>query len=142
MVEFLEGRYARQFAARQLGRAFQQLNLMIMSVKAQERPGAEEAVAADALASDHALEQERPITFLNLAEGADRRERVADQLAIDRHDPGVAGQLGEFFKGRQIAHAASAAMLTLRRLPVWSYTVWRRLKRGSQERRCLRMVNG
>ena len=52
----------------------------------EERPRAEEAVAADPLAADDALEEERPVALLDLAEGADGRERVAGELAVHRHD--------------------------------------------------------
>src|SRR5262245_1545259 len=46
---------------------------------------AEETVTSQPLTADDALEQKRPISLLNLAESADRRQRIADQLAIDRY---------------------------------------------------------
>ena len=73
-------------------------------LEAQEGAGAEEAVAAEPFAADDALEQERPFAFLDLAEGADGRERVADELAVDRDQAGLAGQLDEFLEGRTVAH--------------------------------------
>ena len=75
-------------------------------LEAQERAGADEAVAAEPLAADDALEEERPFPLLNFAEGADGRERVADELAVDGHEAGLAGQLGEFLEGRTVAHGS------------------------------------
>src|SRR5439155_16027579 len=46
---------------------------------------------------------------LDLAERRDGRQRVADKLAVDRHDPGVASQLDELFESRKVAHGASVA---------------------------------
>src|SRR5262249_48819248 len=60
-----------------------------------EWPRAEEAIAADAFAANDAFEEERPVAFLNLAEGRDRREGVAGELAIDRNHSVVPGQRGE-----------------------------------------------
>ena len=45
--------------------------------EAQERPGADEAVASQTLAADDALEQEGPFVLLHLAERRHGRERVA-----------------------------------------------------------------
>src|SRR5439155_3862243 len=67
----------------------------IMRLEAQEWAGAKEAVPTQPLAADHAFEEKRPVAFLNLAEGAHRRECVADQLPIDRHDAGGASQRGQ-----------------------------------------------
>src|SRR5262249_45377569 len=71
-------------------------------LEAQERPGPQEAVAAVAFAADDALEQKRPIALLNLAEGADGREGVADQLAVDRHEAVPPRQLRELLRGRVV----------------------------------------
>ncbi len=76
--------------------------LPIERLEAQERARAEEAVAAQPLAADDAFEEERPVAFLDLAEGGDRRQRVADQLAIDRDDVALLGQLQKLVKGRQV----------------------------------------
>ncbi len=75
-------------------------------LEAQEGAGADEAVTAEPLAADDALEQKRPFALLNLTEGADGRERVADELAVDRHQAGLAGQLDEFLEGRMVAHGS------------------------------------
>ena len=76
------------------------LDAAAVRLEAQERAGAEEAVAAEPFAADDALEEERPVALLDLAEGADRRERVADELAVDRHHAVAARQLDEFLEGR------------------------------------------
>src|SRR5262249_42230363 len=73
-------------------------------LEAQERAGAEEAVPADALAADDALEEERPFALLNFAEGADRRERVAHELAVDGHQAGAPGQFGELLERGAVTH--------------------------------------
>src|SRR5205814_5677462 len=80
------------------------VDVIAVGLEAQERAGAEERVAAEALAADDALEQERPVALLDLAERADRRQRVADQLAVDRHDAGAARQLDEFFVSGTVTH--------------------------------------
>ena len=73
-------------------------------LEAEERPGAEEAVAAEPLAADDALEQERPVALLDLAEGADRRESVAEELAVDGDDRVPGRQLGELVERGEVAH--------------------------------------
>src|SRR5207253_704176 len=80
------------------------LDLMVKGLETQERSGAEEAIAAQAFAADDAFEQERPVAFLDLAEGTDRGERITDQLAIDRHEAGVAGQLDKLFQAGTVTH--------------------------------------
>src|ERR1700736_217254 len=69
------------------------LHAAIERLETDERPGTEEAITAEAFAVDHALEEKRPIAFLDLAEGADRRQRVADELAVNRHDAALFGQV-------------------------------------------------
>ncbi len=85
------------------------LHARAISLETQEGTAADEAVAAQTFAADDALEQKRPVAFLNLAEGADRRQRVADELAIDRHQAhrpgGRAGQGNEFLEAGTMAHA-------------------------------------
>src|SRR5262249_7177892 len=76
------------------------LDMRAGRLEAQERPRAEETVASQPLAPDDALEQERPVALLNLAEGADRRQRVAGQLAVDRHQVALAGQSNELIERR------------------------------------------
>src|SRR5262245_55226264 len=83
------------------------LDAVLVGLEAQERAGAEEAVAPHALAADDGLEQERPSALLDLAEGADRRQGVADQLAVDRHQASVAGQFNELLEGGKILHGES-----------------------------------
>ena len=79
---------------------------MTERLEAQERAGAEEAITAEAFAADDALEEKRPIALLNLAKGADGRERVADELAVDGHEAGLARQLDKFLEGRTITHCS------------------------------------
>src|SRR5213596_3299661 len=106
MLQFDGRRQAQPGAAPGGERYFLDLHLAVESLKAQEGSGAKEAIAADALAAHDALKQKRPVLFLNLAKGADGRERVADQLAIHRHEAGVAGQRGALLEGRQVMHLA------------------------------------
>src|SRR5262249_37333978 len=84
--------------------ALLQLDTIAERLEAQERPGAEEAVASQPLAADDALEEKGPISLLNLAEGANRRQRIAGELAIDRHQVALAGQADELVEGRMVAH--------------------------------------
>ena len=74
------------------------LHALLVRLKTQERAGADKAVTSQAFAADHALEQEGPVPFLDLAEGADRGQRIADELAIDRHQARVPSQLREFIE--------------------------------------------
>lgn len=83
------------------------LHFLVLGLKTQERPGAEEAVAADAFSADDAFEQERPVSFLDLAEGADRRQGVADQLPIDGHHAGAGRQGNKFIETGMVAHGRS-----------------------------------
>src|SRR5438128_6261451 len=77
----------------------------IMRLEAQPRSRADKTVPAQALAADDAFKEEGPVAFLNLAEGTHRRERISDQLAIDRNQAGRAGELHEFVKRGAVAHA-------------------------------------
>ena len=61
-------------------------NVAIVSPETQKRSRAKETVAANPFAADDAFEEKGPIAFLNLAKRGDRRERVADELAIDGND--------------------------------------------------------
>ena len=63
----------------------------VVGLDADERRAADEAVPAVPLAADDAFKQERPIAFLHFAERADRRERVAQELAI-HGDDGMTGR--------------------------------------------------
>ena len=89
------------------GGCFLDLHLAVPGLEAQERPGAKEAVTSQPLAAHHALEQERPVSLLDLAKRAYRGQRIADQLTIDRHQAGAIGQRDKFMKGRKIAHPIS-----------------------------------
>src|SRR5262249_42861256 len=80
-------------------------DLRAEGLEAEERPGAEEAVAAQPLAANNALEEERPVPLLDLAEGGDRRECVADELAVDRHETRAPGEVQELFQIGVVAHA-------------------------------------
>src|SRR5262249_22847302 len=77
----------------------------VKGLKSQKRSRAEEAVAAQPLATDHALKKKRPVAFLDFAKSADRRQGVAAQLSIHRHQAMVLGQSHEFVKGGAVAHA-------------------------------------
>ncbi len=77
-------------------------------LEAEERAGAEETIAADALAADHALEQKRPIALLNLAKSADGGERVADEPPVDGHQTRLARQLDKFIESRTVTHGSLA----------------------------------
>src|SRR5260370_13517769 len=83
------------------------LHMAIVSLKSQPRTGADKAVSSQPLAAHHALENKRPVAFLNLAESADGGERVPDQLAIDGDETGRAGQFHELVKTWAVAHAGS-----------------------------------
>ena len=63
-------------------------DVVAVGLDPQERIGAEEAVPADRLAADDALEQERVAVDWMLAVGADRRERVAEELRDRRERAG------------------------------------------------------
>src|SRR5262245_49632009 len=75
-----------------------------VSLEGAEGACAEKTVAADALAADNALEQERPVALLHLAERGDGGERVAGELAIDRDDGMIPGQRGELVERRAVRH--------------------------------------
>src|SRR5437763_4539845 len=84
--------------------ALLQLDATAERLETQERPRPEEAVAPESLTADNALEEKRPISLLDLAEGTDRRQRVAGQLAVDRHQVALARQADELVEGRMVAH--------------------------------------
>src|SRR5262249_56394860 len=96
--------------SRRRGAASDLLNLhaAVERLESQERPGAEKAVAAEPFTTDDALEQESPVALLDLAESADRRKGVADQLAVDGDHSCMAGQVGELVEGRVVAHGLLA----------------------------------
>src|SRR5205823_1408344 len=102
----------------------------VVCLEAEERPAADEAVPADALAADDALEQEGPVAVVDLAEGGDRRQRVADQLPEDGDEAGVARQRQEFVKTRTVAHTRfpSAGLPLVKGGPRSSFpnSVWER----------------
>src|SRR5262249_11259369 len=52
-----------------------------------------------------AFEKKGPVSFLDLAKGAHRSERVADQLTIHRNQAVAPCQLQEFIKLRTVTHA-------------------------------------
>src|SRR5262245_12029348 len=74
----------------------------IEGIEAQERAGADETVTAELLAADDAFKQECLLAFLNLAEGADGRQRIADQSSKDGNDRVRLRQFRERFEGRRI----------------------------------------
>src|SRR5438105_1551838 len=90
---FQQAQRIGMFAFRDRGSAdagrFVNLHLPFVRLKTKKRTGAEEAVPSQPFAADHALEEKRPVPFLNLAEGADGSQRVADKLAINRNQTGV-----------------------------------------------------
>src|SRR5262249_6265151 len=102
-VGVLQGAGRGTGTARPRKPAVLQLHLAAHGLEAQERPGAQEAVAAQALAADDALEEEGPFAFLDLAESADRGQRVADELSVHRHQTAVSGQLQEFVEAGMVA---------------------------------------
>ena len=85
-------------------------HVIFVGLKTQKWSGTEKAVPPQSFAADHALEEKGPVAFLNLAESADRRQRVADQLTVDRHHAGITGQLGILFVARSIAHGGLGFM--------------------------------
>src|SRR5205807_5504359 len=89
-----------EFARPGLGQDVVDLHAPAVGLEAQEGASAEETVAPEALAADNALEEKGPVAFLDLAEGADGRERIADELAVDRHHAGLPGELDELLEGR------------------------------------------
>ncbi len=66
----------------------------------QERIGGEKAVAADLLAADDAFEQAGARTRVELVKRRDRRERIADQAAVDRHEVRHRGRGGRRCRSR------------------------------------------
>src|SRR6266852_5923377 len=104
MVELLGGRRAQPLPAGRLCGTMLDAHAAIKSLRSQEWTGSQKAVAADPLAADHAFQEERPVLFLDLAESADRGQRVADKLAIDRHQIGVPSQRDKFIEGRAVVH--------------------------------------
>src|SRR5438034_964843 len=60
------------------------------------RPAAEDRIAPPLLAALDALEQERIIAAVDLAECRDRRVLVREHLVVDRHEPAAAGERAEF----------------------------------------------
>src|SRR5947209_7367165 len=74
------------------------LDARAVCLVSKEGAGAEEAVTPEPFAAHDALEQERPVAFLNFAERGDGSERVADELAIDRNDTVPTGQLNELLE--------------------------------------------
>src|SRR6185312_15196641 len=70
-------------------------NLAAPGFESEERLGAEEAEAADLLAADDALEEEREGRSLDLAERRDGREAIAGQLTVDRDARCLADSPGE-----------------------------------------------
>src|SRR5207302_7739912 len=85
-------------------------------LEAQEWAGAEKAITSQPLAADNAFEKKGPVPFPNLAKRADRRERVADELAIHRHQARVPGEFCKFIEGREVTHGSSSARFSKRSL--------------------------
>ena len=86
------------------GGAHLDFDAAVPGLEAQKRPGAEKAVAAQALAADDAFEEKRPIAFLDFAESRDRRQGIADQLPVNRDQAMSPGQLQEI-SARGTVHA-------------------------------------
>ena len=82
------------------------------SFKRAKRPRTEEAISPDPLPADDALEQERPVALLELAERGDGRERVAGEPAVHRHDRVAVRQRGELVERRTVRHRTLAATLS------------------------------
>ena len=74
-------------------------NFVIEGVKLQERSRAKKAVTPDSLAPDNALEKERVRPVFEAAEGADRRERIADEPPVDRDEVHT---LSKLFEGGEV----------------------------------------
>src|SRR5450759_4673163 len=88
----------------------------IVEIRAQHEEGVfpQERIAADVLATFHALEEERVVRVLrDLQERGHRREQVGHDLLADRHERALRGQRGEFSERRDL-HAAP--VICLRRL--------------------------
>ena len=77
----------------------------------EKRIGGQEAVAADLLAADHALEQAGAAAGVDLVEGASPGQRVADQAAVDGHQLGPLGQLLKRLGSRDNAAEAEVAVM-------------------------------
>ena len=76
-----------------------------------ERPRTDETVTANPLAANDALEQERP--FFVRADGPkrrDRRQRIAEQLPVNRHNGVRGSQFRELVKTRSVTHEQLGTM--------------------------------
>ena len=60
----------------------------------RKRVRPDETVTAEPLTAHDAFEEERPIAVVDLAERVDGGQRVADELPVDRHQAGPAGEPG------------------------------------------------
>jgi hypothetical protein len=86
-------------------------------LKAQKRAGAEERIPPQTLAADDTFKEERPLALLDFAKGAHGRKAVAEQLAVDGHEAGVFGQLGELFERRVVSHGSLEPLSPVVRCP-------------------------
>src|SRR5689334_3578672 len=87
--------------------ALHNLNPALERLEAQQRSGAQKAVAADPLAAHDALKEKGPVPFLNLAKSGDRRQRVCCELTVHGHQVRMAAQFNKFFEARKVTHGLS-----------------------------------
>ena len=83
-------------------------HLRAARLEPHERIGAEEAVAADFLAADDALEQAAAIARIDPREGGEGRESVGEQPPIHRHEPARARQVGKPVGVGKVRHRGRA----------------------------------
>ena len=80
-------------------------HLAIECFEPQERPGPDKAISPQPFPAHDALEEKRPVAFLNFAEGTDRRQSIADEPAIDRHHRMGTGKFEEIGEGGRVEQA-------------------------------------
>ena len=68
---------------------------MAVGLDLEKRVGRQKAVASDLLTAHNAFEEAGAAARVDLVEGADRGQRIADQAAIDGHQLAVGGQLAK-----------------------------------------------
>ena len=80
---------------------------MAVGLDFEEGLGGQEAVAADLFAADDALEEAGAATGVDLVEGADRGQGVAEQAAIDRHQRGLRARSRNVLKSGECTGSAA-----------------------------------
>jgi hypothetical protein len=83
-------------------------DLLAVGLDPPERPAAEEAVPADLLAADDALEEEPAAVAAEFRERGHRRQRVGDELAVDGDDGVRTSEGSKLVERRTVTHGGLA----------------------------------